>query len=337
MNRLVSSRRGMTLPELLVVVAIIGLLAVTVLPVLGGSKQRAQVRDAADALVTHVSEVAAKAMGSSHGASTWYETESSGAGNDQAVVKLGFGRVRAAITASGTLTAAGPGNATLSPALLPALATCLPAPIEFVGSPSLLLATSLNTVTAIFPALNRTMANTAIPLSPNTTGIQYVLHVPPRPRLTASARNLPNNMAIDFAWSSIGVPGFTQPTRIISAAGAATGPRCIAVTYDRTGRPNRAWYALGHPDTGASPPAWSFVTLDAATPIALLVGPRANVANAYVASPNEDNPGANWQNPDARWVLIDPRTSIVRSIETYAKAATRDASLKFVVDALKNQ
>lgn len=346
MHQRLPTCRGMTLPELLVVVAIIGLLAVAVLPALGGSSRRSQTREAADLLVSHISHVSAKAIGSRYGASTWLETESTGAGGDQSVVKLGFGRIRAAISGSGTLTPAGSGTATLNVAnssSLLALAPCLPAPIEFVGSPNLLLATNLLatgtqiSVTSIELSLNRTAANSAIPASPNAA-IPYVLHVPPRPRLTASARYIPNNMAIDFAWSSIGVPGFTQPaSRIVSAAGSATGPRCIAITFDRTGRPNRAWYSLGHPDIGASPPTWNFVTLDAGMPVALLVGPRGNVGNAYVASPTDDNPGANWQNPDARWVLIDPRAAIVKSIETYSRATSRDDSLRFVVQTLKNQ
>ena len=335
MSRQNRHRLGMTLPELLVVIAIVGLLAVTVLPTLGGSRQRTQSREAADLVVSHISQVAANAMGSQYGASTWFETELSGAGGDQAVVNLGFGRIRVTIPGSATLTPVGSGSAGLSPALNPALAACLPAPIEFVGSPTLLLATSGTTVTAVDPSLNRTTANTAIPRSSGTP-IQYVLHVPPRRRLTASARYIPNNMAIDFAWSCIGVPGFTTPdSRIVSAGGTTIGPRCIAITYDRTGRPNRAWYSNGHPDSVTS--AWNFVTLDSATPIALLVGPRGNVGNAYVASPTDDNPGANWQNPDARWVLIDPRAAIVKSIETYAKATSRDDSLRFVVQTLKNQ
>lgn len=336
MHRHISSCRGMTLPELLVVVAIIGLLAVTVLPALGGSSQRSQAREAADLVVSHIGHVSAKAIGSRYGASTWFETELTGAGGDQSVVKLGLGRIRASISGNGTLAPGGPGTSTLAPPLSLALAACLPAPIEFVGSPNLLLATNVSTVTAIHLPLNRTAANSAIPVSPGAP-IPYVLHVPPRPRLTASTRYIPNNMAIDFAWSSIGVPGFTQPvSRIVSAAGSATGPRCIAITFGSTGRPNRAWYSLGHPDIGPNPPAWDFVTLDASMPVALLVGPRGNVGNAYVASPTDDNPGANWQNPDARWVLIDPRTSIVKSIETDARAASRDDSLRFVVQALRN-
>ena len=321
-----SYRRGMTLPELLVVVAIIGLLAVTVLPSLSGTRQRSQAREAADLLVSHVSEVSARSIGAKHGASTWYETEETGAGGDHAVVQLGYGRVRTQVSGSTSVSATG---AVSLPAVVAAF---LPAPIHFVGSPSQCVATSVSQISSTasgLSALNRTVSNNAMPLA--TSPIPYLLDLPPRPRLTASARAMPNNMAIDFSWSSIGVDSFTEPSTKKLPLGSY---KCLAITFDVTGRPTWVWVTAGHP--ASSPAAWNFVTLDAATPIVLLVGPRGNVGNAYVASPTEDNPGANWQNPDARWVLIDPRTSVVKSIETYAKATTVADSLRFVVQTLKN-
>lgn len=318
----------MTLPELLVVVAIIGLLAVTVLPVLGGSRKRTQAREAADLVVSHVSEVAAKALGSRYGASTWYETEPVGAGNDQAVVQLGYGRARMGVTGSTSITASG------SVSLSAGLASYLPAPIEFAGSPNHFLATSTSQISATasgLSALNRTLSNSTIPIS--NKPVPYVLHLPPRLRMTASARSVPANMAIDFACSSIGVAGFTEPTsKVVSLANY----KCVAITFDRTGRAARVWLTAGHPETTPTS-AWQFVTLDSATPIVFLVGPRGNIGNAYVAAPTDDDPGATWQDPDARWVLVDPRTSVVRSIENYAKATTLDQSLRFVVETLENQ
>lgn len=318
----------MTLPELLVVVAIIGLLAVTVLPVLGGSRKRTQAREAADLVVSHVSEVAAKALGSRYGASTWYETDPNGSGNDQAVVQLGYGRARLSVSGSTTVTTTG------SVSLPAALANFLPAPIEFVSSPTHYLATNtsqLSATTSGLSQLNRTAANTAFPVS-LTTPLSYTLHLPPRPRLTAAARYMPANMAIDLSCSSIGVTGFTEPSsKVVSLAMY----KCVAIAFDRTGHATRVWLTTGHPST--APAAWQFVTLDSATPVVLLVGPRSSVASVPVGTPTEDDPGANWQNPDARWVLIDPRTSVVKSIETDSNAASRDASLRYVVAMLRNQ
>jgi prepilin-type N-terminal cleavage/methylation domain-containing protein len=325
------SRRGMTLPELLVVVAIIGLLAVTVLPVLGGSRERTQAREAAALVVSHVSEVAAKALGSRYGSSTWYEADPVGTGNDQAVVRLGYGRARPLISGSTTISTSG--SVSLSPGN-PGLASFLPAPIEFLGSPSQYLAISPQFISATasgLSMLNRTAANTTLP-APSATPLSYVLHLPPRERLTASTRSLPANMAIDLSCSSVGVAGFTEPS---SKTVSLASYKCVAITFDPTGRATRVWLTTGHPSL--APTAWQFVTLDSATPVVLLVGPRSSVAATPVMTPTEDDAGANWQNPDARWVVIDPRTSVVKSIETDSKAATRDLSLRYVVATLKNQ
>jgi prepilin-type N-terminal cleavage/methylation domain-containing protein len=321
----------MTLPELLVVVAIIGLLAVAVLPVLGGTRNRSQCREAADMLVTHLSQTSSQAIGSRNGSSTWYETESLVAGGDQAVARLGFGRVRAGVTGSATITpgSGNPSLGTLSPSLSGTVSIYLPAPIEFVGIPTLFLAASVSQITAIDTTHSRTSQNNAVPQSA-TTPVPYTLHLPPRERMTASVAKMPNNMAIDLGWSSIGVAGFTPAAKLVSTLGSASGTQ-LAITFDRTGRANRAWYALNHSGT-----AWNCVTLDSSTPLALLVGPWGNVGNAYVANPSEDDPGANWQNPDARWVLVDPRTSVVRAIQTNPSATTVADSQRFVVETLRN-
>jgi prepilin-type N-terminal cleavage/methylation domain-containing protein len=326
-------RRGMTLPELLVVVAIIGLLAVTVLPVLSNSRQKTHAREAADSLSSHLSQVSAQALAARNGSSAWYEAESSGAGGGYAMVQLGFGRVRDPIPRTTTVTpsTSASGSVAFTQPLPPALVTLLPAPIEFVGIPSLFTLTGSAQITSIFSDLNRTAANSALPRSP-TTPLNCMIYLPPRRRMAASTSTLPHGMAVDLRWSSIGVEGFTTPvSRVVRASGSPADPRGISITFDRTGRADRVWYSV-NPATGP----WTWVTLDAATPVALLVGPRANVGNAYVPSPSEDDPGATWQNPDARWVLIDPRTSLVKTVETNAKATTVQNSLKYVVESLSN-
>jgi prepilin-type N-terminal cleavage/methylation domain-containing protein len=325
-------RRGMTLPELLVVVAIIGLLAVTVLPVLANGRGKAKAREASDLVIAHLSQTMAKAIGSRTGAATWFETAASEAGNDSAVVTLAFGRPRAGVSGTSTVTRTSPSTATIS--LASVVSAHLPAPIEFAGVPNRFTALPgaggvfivSGTAGAGSQNLNRTAANNMVPDSP-ATAIPYLLHLPPRLRMTASTRRVPGGLCIDLTESTIGVDGFTPS--VISLAGA----RRVSLVFDKTGRPEAVWYSPNHDPLA---PAWQFVALDTSTPVALLVGVHANCGNAYVANRTETDPGKNWQDPDARWVVIDPRTSIIKSIEVNAQATSRAESQEFVLRMLRN-
>lgn len=324
-------RRGMTLPELMVVVAIIGLLAVTVLPVLANRRGKARAREAADLVIAHLNQTMAKAIGSRTGSATWYETAATEAGNDSAVVTLAFGRPRAGVSGMSTVARSNPSTATIT--LAGAVTAHLPAPIEFAGIPNRFTVLSAGggfvvsgTAGSGSQNLNRTAANNMVPDSP-TTPIPYLLHLPPRLRMTASTRRVPGGLCIDLTASTIGVHGFTPS--VISLSGA----RRVSIVFDKTGRPEAVWYSLNHDDNA---PAWQFITLDTSTPVALLVGVQANCGNAYVASPTDDDPGANWQNADARWVVIDPRTSVIKSIDVNSRATTPAESQEFVRTTLRN-
>jgi hypothetical protein len=135
-------------------------------------------------------------------------------------------------------------------------------------------------------------------------------------------------MCIDLGASTIGVHGFTG-----TGAVSLTGCRRLAIVFDKAGRAEAVWYSNTHDDTT---PLWQFRLLDTSTPVALLVGFQANCGNAYVASPSDDDPGANWQNADARWIVVDPRSSIIKSIEANPRATTIAQSQEFVRRTLKH-
>ena len=327
-------RRGMTLPELMVVVAIIGILAVTVLPLLANNRGKNKAREAAELVIAHLNQTIANGLSSRSGAAAWYETEASGAGGDAAVVTLAYGRPRPGISGTARVTRTSPVTATIP--LSQALAAYVPAPLEFAGVPNRFAVMSVIGGTATISGtaniggqnLYRTNFNTIVPDS--QTALAYVLHLPPRLRVTAAASRVPNGMCIDLASSTIGVNGYPDSTR---TALSLSGCRRLAIVFNKTGRAEAVWYSFTHDDTT---PLWQFCLLDTSTPVALLVGVQVNCVNAYVASPSDDDPGANWQNADARWIVVDPRSSIIKSIETNPRATTVAQSQEFVRRALKN-
>jgi prepilin-type N-terminal cleavage/methylation domain-containing protein len=316
MNSVVVHRhRGMTLVELLVVLAIMGLLAVTVVPLLVGNREKKSVRNAADAAESAFSHVATKAMTSPHGAAAWLETGTSGAGSYAAVSSIAFARVPAVASGATTITAINATTVTVSLSLSPSFASDLPAPIEFAGIPGVFTATDATSVTcattSVSGATNRTYWNSAPPLA-SSTPMPYSIRLPPRPSSFASVTPLPEGVAIDLSSSQIGLN---------SAATSLNGYQRVAIEYDRTGAPLSAWMS-----TATSGGGWTRQILTSSTPVVLAIGMRTQAGQDWVSTPTEDNPGALWQSPFARWLLIDPRNGGARVIEAGSCKGAQDAT-----------
>ena len=109
-------------------------------------------------------------------------------------------------------------------------------------------------------------------------------------------------MCVDLSSSSLGIPGLS--TTVTSLSGFTR----VALCFDRTGRPDCVWMS----PTGGS---WSRMVITEAAPILLLIGPRAQIGAPWVSIPDENNPGLVWQNPYARWVIVDPKTGGARVVE----------------------
>jgi prepilin-type N-terminal cleavage/methylation domain-containing protein len=310
-------RRGMTLVELLVVLVIMGLLTVTVVPLLVGNRDKKAVRNAADAAESAFSHIATKAMTSPHGAAVWLETGTSGAGSGAAVSGIAVARVPAVANGLTTITAiaGNPTTVTVSLSLSNSFANDLPAPIEFAGIPGVFTATGTTSVTcaatSLSGAMNRTYWNSAPPTA-TSTAVPYSVHLPPRPSSFASATPLPGGVAIDLSESQIGLN--SSPTKLI-------GYKRVAIEYDRTGSPLSVWMS-----TATSGGGWARQMLTASAPIVLAIGIQAQAGQVWVPKPTEDNPGASWQSPFARWLLIDPRNGSARVIEAGSCTAATDGT-----------
>jgi type II secretory pathway pseudopilin PulG len=315
----------MTLVELLVVLMIVGLLSVAVLPALNRNPEGKRLRDAAEIVSSNLNQQISRALGSSNGSASWYAAEpaAAGAGNGFAVIGLQSGRPRSIVTGSTTVSDSG----VVSLALPSSDATLLPSPIQFAGVPGEFTAVSITNVSvsgtaAEDLAMNRTLANIALPLAP-TTPLPYVLSLPPRQRLQVSAPTLQSNTCIDLSGSTVGILGFSAVTPVSLA-----DCRTLSIEFDKSGRPAAAWRQLSA--TGD----WKRSLLSATTPLALLIGLRSQAGAAVVATPTTDAPGANWQNPDARWVLLDARSSAVRVVENSA-SSTIPAAQAYVLQTLR--
>jgi prepilin-type N-terminal cleavage/methylation domain-containing protein len=315
-------RAGMTLVELLVVVAIIGLLSVAVLPSLNTNPDGKRISIAAEIVSTHLNQQISRALGSANGTATWYLAESAtaGAGSGLAVIALRSGRPQA--TVSGSTTVSDSGTVSLG---LPA--AFFPAPIHFAGIPTEFTATRANQIVVSGSSLgdsaaNRTIWNTSLPRAP-TTPLPYVLSLPPRQRLQVTTTALQNNSCIDLSGSTIGVWDFSASAPVL-----LVDCNTLSIEFDKSGRPVAAWRQL------TSSGDWMRTLLSATTPVALLIGLRSQAGVSVVASPSQDDPGANWQNPASRWVVLDSRSSAVRIIENRA-SSTIQAAQTYVLQTLR--
>jgi prepilin-type N-terminal cleavage/methylation domain-containing protein len=315
-------RSGMTLVELLVVVAIIGLLAVTVSPLFQARSDRRKFADAGALVATHFNSVVARSIGS--GAGAWLRVDT---GLPAAVTVPGVTRMRAASGQLAVMNMINSGTATVSlspaPLILNGLVRVagLPTPFRLgdsAGSPELSFVPGYSPDNAAFPAIGGTY--------------QFKAVIPPQERVTAGSRPLPGGFCIDFSASTIGVHGYTPPSEIVPLVAKET----VAVMFDATGRATLAW-TFAPTDS----PQWQWHQLDNRRPMALLVGRATQTGVTPVLNPTEDDPGPNVQNPDAVWVLIDPRAALARTVANRAIPETPIAipllhAQGYVAEALTN-
>jgi prepilin-type N-terminal cleavage/methylation domain-containing protein len=350
---------GMTLVELLVVVAIIGLLAVTVSPLFASRSERRLLGDAAAVVSAQLNEAIARSIGSPDGGGVWLQTESA---SPKPVLSMGVARRGQVI--SGTLTMGDvTATSTSAPITVPGGAT-LPAGgfIQLLGSPFVYRLRS-PTELEFPPGSGYTPRNAAFPASSGTYAFQA--SGPPRQRMTSRVRGFRGDACIDLSASTIGVYGYTNSANVVRIGNTPPPPptppifvmwydktETLAIMFDSVGRPSTAWVRKSTPSPililpgGSGPPEWMSYPIDDSRPVALLVGQafRIGLQRRPANQLTEDNPGPNIQSPDAFWVVIDPRAGIVRTIPNNPVLdanGTEEAAIqfaqRFVVEDLRHR
>lgn len=302
MATVVQRRAGMTLVELLVVVAILGLLAVTVLPTLSASADARQSREAARIVSSYIAKSQTRAIGRPEWAGFWLTPPASNSAADFAL-DLFLADVPATFRGdSVTASVSGTGSSTAfvltSGNLQGANVTCAVGDlVRFDGQPPWYAFQSASSVGlrnggSSSENVNQTTLNTPWPAD-NVSHAYEILRQPIR---SGSPLALADGRCVDLYWSGYG--GSSLPT--YSTFGHSPGS--IAVLFDGTGR-MRQLFSNG-----------SRVSISGA--VFLLIG-RSDRAgqSAATLSTADDSLGANWQYADSFWIAIDPLSGIAKTAE----------------------
>ena len=313
-------KSGFTLIELLVVVTILGLLAIVVLPAFSAGGDKRLLRGAADRLDTHLKHAAARATGKPRGSAVWLD-----AGTGTAVFDLNFARMPTGTPLSGKVKPHFSGNARFAEIYDPPVAATDGSVVHFDMVPSEFRISQAPYIT--FPD-GGTQYNSAFPIS--ASQIDYVVYEPPSgPRITSRPTVMPERVCVDLASSTIGVNLFGDYKSSGSPV-LLSSFDSVAICFDVYGKPYEVWGWLGSTATR--------IALTPGKPIALLctLGFQSGAPLASYPT-SEANPGAGWQNPDAFWVVIDPKTGRNLIVENGFEPGTLVESQTFILDDLLAQ
>jgi prepilin-type N-terminal cleavage/methylation domain-containing protein len=356
-------RRGMTLVELLVVVAIVGLLAVTVLPNIANTAEARRSREAARMVSSFVAKAQSRAIGRREWAGFTMSTMNA---SSYATVDLSLADVPSVYrgdTVPATLMITGSASPTVR------IATGIQGQLTFSGS-------NIRAFDLIRFGGNGPWYE--ISETPDATSIRFRIrgdlaggaagemelsgatrHNTPWPPFSAplgtgsnpltfeimrhaagigSPLSLSDGRCVDLYWSGYGPPsvgGAVAYRRFeLESTGTATAGITAAMLFDGTGRTRQLQFQLGS----------TLVRRAVTGPIYLLVGRTDRV----ITNPNnsndpnqpqnlksaDDSTGANWQYPDSWWVAVDPMTGVAKAAECVPNATSVTESQAWVRESL---
>lgn len=312
-------QRGFTLIELLVVVTVLGLLAIAVMPAFTAGGDRRLLLGTAERLDTHLKHAAARATGKPRGAGVLLQADVGGV----AALDIEFVRVPAGRVMTGNLgtffDSGTPSPTQRSIVVIDALSnggfsTADEGALLQIGTSQ----AEFEVETVVFPNALSSRATIALPpgqtpynsLFPaNANGINFVVYPPPSgPEITKRPTVFPNQACVDLSASTIGVYGYGEFAGGGAPATLSQYTGGFVICFDVYGKAHEAW--------GFTPGlAAERIPLTPGTPIALLCtlafqagkAPEL-VKNDYATDLTDANPGAGYQNPNAFWVVIDPKT-----------------------------
>jgi prepilin-type N-terminal cleavage/methylation domain-containing protein len=326
-------RAGMTLVELLVVVAIIGLLAVTVLPNVATTTENRRSREAARVTSTFFAKAQSRAIGRPEWAGVTIVPTNANVLYSIDLFQANVPQVYRgeSYAAAATISSSDTGFArslTFSPDVtIPAVrnvqsgdlirfdgrgpwyelsGTGAGTKVQFRGSTGIQSAAEM---------VAQTERNTPWP----TTGAPHPFEILRQPVRNGSAFTIPDGRCVDLAWSGFGNSSFT---RFVNPGTPVTVPT-VTLLFDATGRVRQIFTQNA---AGAN-------RVTVTGPVYFLVGrvDRANndptLASTYDG--NDDTKGFNWQYGDSYWIVIDPASGIVKTAECLPKQTDVIASQQF--------
>jgi prepilin-type N-terminal cleavage/methylation domain-containing protein len=325
-------RHGVSLVELLVVVAIFGMIAVTVLPNIAATTESRRSREAARMLTSFIAKAQSRALGRREWSGFMLvatNTTSSFVATDLFLAEVPpvyrGDTVPALLTISTTtsgstrLATGTNGQLTLSGSLgarvtkndlirfdarnpwyeLAADATATSVTFRVRG-----ILTGTAKTAANAEGAGQTEHNTPWP----SAGLPLPFEILRQPVASGSPFSLPEGRVIDLAWSGYGPPqlGAYMPLQT-GTMGVATAGATSTLLYDGTGRLRQIQVSRGS----------TLNRLTVTGPVFLLLGRADRAAQAYSAAVggSDDSIGANWQYADSYWIAIDPFTGIAKSAE----------------------
>ena len=311
-------RAGMTLVELLVVVAIIGLLAVTVLPNVASTTENRRSREAARVTSSFFAKAQSRAIGRPEWAGVTILPPPT---NTAALFAIDLFQANvpqvyrgesyaSTATLSGTVWTR---TVSYSDGAIPTARSVKKSDlirfdgrgpwyeltadggtgVQFRGTPG--------GVVAANELSGQTERNTPWP----TMDTPHAFEILRQPVRNGSAFTIPDGRCVDLAWSGHGSSTYT---RFVNAGTPVTVP-VVTVLFDATGRVRQIFTQNA---AGAN-------RITVTGPVFFLVGrvDRANndptLASTYDGK--DDTKGFNWQYGDSFWIVIDPASGIVKTSE----------------------